>query len=89
MKILIDNIKQWKFLIGLIISIIVAIWAVFVLFNNFMKELELIQQMTLKNTIWNDNIPLNDRIESCDRYLKLGFNSKTKKYCEVLLERSE
>ena len=49
----------------------------------------LIQKSTLRNTIWNENIPSHDRLESCDSYLELGYNSETKKYCEFLLEKEE
>ena len=89
MKKLVEQIKLWEFLIGLVITIVVTIWGVFLVFNNFMDELKLIQKMTLRNTIWNESIPMGDRLESCDHYLELGFNSQTKKYCNELLEREE
>lgn len=44
------------------------------------------QQMTLRNTIWNDSIPVEDRMSACDLYLSLGYNSYTKKKCEVILD---
>lgn len=43
------------------------------------------QQMTLRNTIWNDSIPVEDRASACDLYLSLGYNSYTKKKCEQIL----
>lgn len=43
------------------------------------------QQMTLRNTIWNDSIPVEDRAGACDLYLSLGYNSYTKKKCEQIL----
>lgn len=44
------------------------------------------QQMTLRNTIWNENIPTEDRASACDTYLGLGYNSYTKKKCEQILD---
>lgn len=43
-------------------------------------------RMSLKSVIWNENIPLDERISACDDYLGLGYNSYTKKHCEVLLK---
>lgn len=87
MKKLVEQIKLWEFIVGIFVSVVGVIWFVFATFNSFMDELKLIQKMTLRNTIWNENIPMGDRLESCDHYLELGFNSQTKKYCNELLER--
>lgn len=87
MKKLVEQIKLWEFIVGMLCSVVGVIWFVFATFNSFMDELKLIQKMTLRNTIWNENIPMGDRLESCDHYLELGFNSQTKKYCNELLER--
>lgn len=87
MEKLVKQIKLWEFLVGIIVTIITVIWALFIAFDKFTDELKLIQKMTLRNTIWNENIPMGDRLESCDHYLELGFNSQTKKYCNELLER--
>ena len=80
---------MWVFLLGIIVTVLVTGWAVFSLFYRFMDELKLIQKMTLRNTIWNESIPMHDRLESCDHYIELGFNSETKKYCNDLLERDD
>lgn len=57
--------------------------------NGQLKDIKLIattnQQMSLRNTIWNDNIPTEDRASACDLYLSLGYNSYTKKYCEQVV----
>ena len=87
MEKLVKQIKLWEFIVGIVITIVTIIWTVFIAFNNFTDELKLIQKMTLRNTIWNESIPMGDRLESCDHYLELGFNSQTKKYCNELLER--
>lgn len=72
---------------GWIVSAILFLWTIFGYYYGTRDELKLIQKMTLRNTIWNENIPMGDRLESCDHYLELGFNSQTKKYCNKLLER--
>ena len=36
--------------------------------------------------IWSDGVPLHDKIEACDSYIKLGYNSETKAYCDVLIK---
>ena len=74
---------------GWIISFIVALWTIFGFYYKFDENLKIIQKSTLRNTIWNENIPMHDRLESCDSYLELGYNSETKKYCNELLERSD
>lgn len=71
---------------GWIVSIIIGLWSLFGLYNRFYEDLKLIQKSTLRNTIWNENIPMHDRLESCDSYIKLGYNSETKKYCDDLLK---
>lgn len=72
---------------GWAVSIIIALWTLFGLYYRFKEDLELIQKTSLRNTIWNENIPMHDRLESCDSYLGLGYNSETKKYCDKLLEK--
>ena len=89
MKKLVENIKLYKFMIGLVASAVIFLWGVFSIYYNFNENLKVIQKSTLRNTIWNENIPLHDRLESCDSYLELGYNSETKKYCEFLLEKEE
>ena len=74
---------------GWIIAIIVIVWNVFGQYTKFENDLKIIQKSTLRNTIWNETIPMHDRLESYDSYLKLGYNSETKKYCNQLLERGE
>ena len=80
--------EHWK----LISSFIIAIWAVFVFYQSYLDNNEEIldrlnttQQMALKSVIWNDSIPVPERISSCDVYLNAGYNSLTKKHCENLV----
>lgn len=72
---------------GWIIAIVVFLWTIFGIYYKFSENLKIIQKSTLRNTIWNEIIPMHDRMESCDSYLKLGYNSETKKYCNELLEK--
>lgn len=81
------NIKRLIMWGGWFASIVIGLWSLFGLYYNFKEDLQEIQKLTLRNTIWNDNIPMHDRLESCDSYISLGFNSETKKYCDVLLSK--
>lgn len=72
---------------GWLVSIIIGLWSLFGLYNRFNQDLQTIQKSTLRNTIWNETIPMHDRLESCDSYIKLGYNSETKKYCDDLLKK--
>lgn len=72
---------------GWIIAVLTFLWTVFGIYYKFNENLKIIRKSTLRNTIWNENIPMHDRMESCDSYLKLGYNSETKKYCNELLEK--
>lgn len=72
---------------GWIIAVLTFLWTVFGIYYKFNENLKIIQKSTLINTIWNEIIPMHDRMESCDSYLKLGYNSETKKYCNELLEK--
>lgn len=74
---------------GWLVAIVTILWNIFGEFTIFENNLKVIQKSTLRNTIWNETIPMHDRLESCDSYLKLGYNSETKKYCNDLLEKKE
>ena len=80
------NIKLILTFGGWIISFIIFLWTTFGIYYRTTEDLKIIQKSTLRNTIWNNNIPMHDRLESCDSYLALGYNSETKKYCNDLLE---
>ena len=81
------NIKRLIMWGGWFVSVIIGLWSLFGIYYNLKDELKEIQKLTLRNTIWNDNIPMHDRLESCDKYIGLGYNSETKKYCDVLLSK--
>lgn len=81
---IIKRVTTWG---GWIISLVIGLWSLFGLYYRFNEDLKVIQKSTLRNTIWNDTIPMHDRLESCDSYLQLGYNSETKKYCEDLLAK--
>lgn len=88
MKKMVEKIKMYRYLLALFITIVSFIWFAFKTYNTFEENLKIIQKSTLRNTIWNEDIPMHDRLESCDSYLALGYNSETKKYCTQLLERN-
>ena len=87
MKELVEKIKPYTILIGWVITILGSLWMIFGVYDRLNDNLKVIQKSTLRNTIWNENIPMHDRLESCDSYLALGYNSETKKFCNKLLER--
>ena len=86
MEKIVKKIKPYVLLGGWIVSIILFLWTIFGVYYKFEENLKVIQKSTLRNTIWNIHVPLHDRLESCDSYLELGYNSETKKYCNELLE---
>lgn len=81
------NIKRLITWGGWFVSLIVGLWSLFGLYYRLNEDLTEIRKLTLRNTIWNETIPMHDRLESCDTYIELGFNSETKKYCEELLKK--
>ena len=81
------KIKPYVLFGGWIVSIVLFLWTIFGVYYKFEENLKVIQKASLRNTIWNINIPLHDRLESCDSYLELGYNSETKKYCNQLLDK--
>lgn len=86
MKEFVEKIKPYTILVGWVITILGSSWMIFGVYDRLNDNLKIIQKSTLRNTIWNENIPMHDRLESCDSYLALGYNSETKKYCNKLLE---
>ncbi len=86
MKEFVEKIKPYTIFLGWIITVLGFLWMIFLTYYKLNDNLKVIQKSTLRNTIWNENIPMHDRLESCDSYLALGYNSETKKYCNKLLE---
>lgn len=87
MKEFVEKIKPYTIFLGWIITVLGFLWMIFLTYYKLNDNLRVIQKSTLRNTIWNENIPMHDRLESCDSYLALGYNSETKKYCNKLLEK--
>lgn len=86
MKKLIETLKTTKELIVMIIGFISMIITGYKLYNNFLNDLSLLQKTTLRTMIWSEGVPLHDKLEACDNYLSLGYNSETKIYCEDLMK---
>lgn len=87
MKELLEKLKLTKEIITIIIGFIGAIITCYSFYISNRNELELIKKTILRTMIWSDGIPVKDKLEACDDYLKAGYNSETKKYCEKLLEK--
>lgn len=87
MKDFLNNLKITKEIVTIIIGFIAAIITCYSFYQSNKTELEFIKKTTLRTMIWSDSIPIKDRLEACDNYVKSGYNSETKKYCEKLLEK--
>ena len=75
-----------KELVLIVVAIIGFIISAYKMYDNHTRQLELINKTTLRTMIWSNGIPLRDKIEACDTYLSLGYNSETKLYCEKILQ---
>lgn len=75
------------FFLGLIISGFMYAHNLLNKIDDVQNTISTTQQMALKSVIWNDNIPLPERASACDVYLSAGYNSLTKKECEIIVEQ--
>lgn len=87
MKEFFEKLKLTKEIITIIIGFIGAVITCYSFYRSNQESLKLIQKTTLRTMIWSEGIPLKDKLESCDSYINLGYNSETKKYCEKLIEK--
>ena len=94
MKNLIQRIKDLKELYAFLVIIVGLITGLFwQIHNDLNKNDEILdtikttQQMALKSVIWNEKIPLAERASACDVYLSAGYNSLTKKECQVIIDK--
>ena len=92
MKKKLENIKSWYLLAAFFIGIVVS---AFIIFHNTLNRYDEIlgtikttQQMALKSVIWNDNIPDGERASACDIYISSGYNSLTKKECQIIVDKA-
>ena len=87
----ISKLKDYWWLLTILGTIITGIWGVSWGFkernDEILETLKTTQQMALKSVIWNENIPLDERASACDVYLSAGYNSFTKKECEIIIEQ--
>lgn len=86
MKQFLDKLKMTKELLTIIAFFIGIIIAGYVFLMSISTRLSTIEKTTLRTMIWSYGIPSKDKLEACDSYLGLGYNSETKMYCEKLLE---
>ncbi len=91
-----EKLKKYKelylliaFFIGLVFSLFMYLHNTINKYDDILDTLKTTQQMSLKSVIWNDNIPLGERTSACDVYLSSGYNSLTKKHCEILVNEYE
>lgn len=87
MKEILEKLKITKELLTIIIAFIGAIITCYSFYRSNSDKLQLIQKTTLRTMIWSEGVPIKDKLEACDSYLELGYNSETKMYCEKLLEK--
>ena len=85
MKKIIEKLKLGKELIVMIVGVISVIITCYKMYDNFTKDLSLLQKTTLRTMIWSEGVPIHDKLEACDSYLTLGYNSETKIYCDDLI----
>lgn len=86
MKKIIEKLKLGKELIVMLVGVISVIITCYKMYDNFTNDLSLLQKTTLRTMIWSDGVPIHDKLEACDSYLNLGYNSETKIYCEDLVK---
>lgn len=87
MKEILEKLKMTKELLTIIVGFIGIIIAGYSFLSSINNKLAAIEKTTLRTMIWSYGIPKRDKIDSCDEYIKKGYNSETKKYCEKLLEQ--
>ena len=87
MKDILEKFKITKEIITFVVGFIGAIITCYSFYLSTDNRLKLIEKTTLRSMIWSEGIPIKDKLEACDSYLKLGYNSETKMFCEKLLEK--
>ena len=86
MKKILEKLKMGKELIAIIVGVVAFIITIYKFYDSNTKQFALLQKTTLRTMIWSEGVPLRDKLEACDSYLSLGYNSETKMYCENLLK---
>ncbi len=90
MKKKLENIKFWYGLLTGCVAIMIALFSwmhnAINKYDGVIETIKTTQQMALKSVIWNEDIPLGERASACDTYLNAGYNSLTKKECQIILE---
>lgn len=95
-NVVIEQLEKYKNILITLAFFVSGLWWSFNFYDDYkdtnsqiLEKLSTTQQMSLKSVIWNDNIPLGERMTACDTYLGQGYNSLTKKHCEKILKESE
>ena len=91
MKKKLENIKSWyllaAFFIGIVVALFMAMHNTLNKYDEILGTIKTTQQMALKSVIWNKEIPLGERASACDAYLSAGYNSLTKKECQIIVDK--
>lgn len=86
MKKVLEKLKMTKELFLMLVGVISVIVTIYKMYDDFTRQFNLLQKTTLRTMIWSEGIPMHDKVEACDNYISLGYNSETKLYCDKLLE---
>lgn len=82
-------LKEYNGLLSLliaIISLLTTVWMIYGYLYGMREMLVTVQKNTLKNTITNSELSMEERLNACDVYIDLGYNSATSKKCYSLYE---
>ena len=71
-------------LVKILVTLVTTLWIIFGYLQGQKFIMDKILQNTLKNTITNENLTMEERLDACDIYLDNGYNSATEKKCKVL-----
>jgi hypothetical protein len=72
-------------LVSLIASIFLGTYGIMRRIEQVDEDIRTSTQYALKAIIWSSSIPKVERVSACDKYIQMGFNSFTKRYCESLM----
>lgn len=72
--------------IGIIFSFFIAIWKLFKKIDTIQEEFTENTIATLRLTIVNEHLPMDERIHAGEKYISMGGNGSVKKIVNQLIE---
>lgn len=72
--------------IGIIVSFFIAIWKLFKKIDTIQEEFTENTIATLRLTIVNEHLPMDERIHAGEKYISMGGNGSVKKIVNQLIE---